>query len=290
MPKKNSFFQNPAPVDDVVSDGYGTEEQEEEVVEEVAAAEEPYYEEDDEEGEPMSEVEVRLSMSQYYKLILQGDLFSGVENDPVAEAVEKEFQDFARERLEILLGMRAPKAKVVAQELPFSSSEIEVLRTIAQGVLRKQGSPPPPAQPAVVKAEVPKPQLPAVRQIAVQAPRMVAKPRPVQAAVKEEPVVPVIHRRGRGRPKGAKDTKPRQRRKDEVPEPEERPSSPLAEELQSRGFQAPKFVPKEQGRHHFQVQSQHVRPIPMPNIDQVNSFETMRSASPMISGSFLGSK
>src|SRR5688572_18508420 len=60
------------------------------------------------EAETLSEVEERLVKANYYRAILDQPLFGADDSDTAAD-VEREFRDFALERLRILLGMQAEK-------------------------------------------------------------------------------------------------------------------------------------------------------------------------------------
>lgn len=96
--------------------------------------------EEDEESEDYSEVlsdaNLRLEQGSLYKLIMKHELFEGSDADPKAiQNVQKAIRKFAREQMEIMLGMRQdPQTTVVERleiEFPFNAMEVEVLKAVA---------------------------------------------------------------------------------------------------------------------------------------------------------------
>lgn len=78
----------------------------------------------------MSEVEKRLEVAKYYRLVLDDTIFNDPPNVEVADQVENEIREFVRGRMSQLVGVsEEKKAKV---ESVFSEEEITALRTIAQ--------------------------------------------------------------------------------------------------------------------------------------------------------------
>jgi hypothetical protein len=82
-----------------------------------------------EEEDPLSEIERRLEIAKYYRLVLDDTIFSDPPNVEIADRVEGEIREFVRGRMAALVGvsMQPPN-----QELPFSEEEVLALRTIAQ--------------------------------------------------------------------------------------------------------------------------------------------------------------
>jgi hypothetical protein len=79
--------------------------------------------------EQMSEVETRLEVAQYYKLILNDTLFDDPPNVEIAEQVEEEIRGFIKTRMQALMGVvEKPKAP---QKI-FADAEVQALRTLAQ--------------------------------------------------------------------------------------------------------------------------------------------------------------
>jgi len=78
---------------------------------------------------------LRLEQAQLYKMLMESDLFADVQANPEAiKNVQRELKRFIKERLEIFLGIRAPKAEAVEYESPFSDLEIKVLKSVAHKV------------------------------------------------------------------------------------------------------------------------------------------------------------
>ena len=101
---------------------------------------EPEYEEVEEELElednfedVLSDAHLRLEQGSLYKMIMNHSLFEGVDADPKAvQNVQKEIRKFARERMEVMLGMRQEVSTEVTQiASPFNDLEVEVLKRLA---------------------------------------------------------------------------------------------------------------------------------------------------------------
>lgn len=119
--------------------------------------EEVYYEEDSEvestEEEidfekSLSDARLRLEKGKLYEMIMKHDIFEGVDADPIAvKQVQNEMRKFAKECMEVMLGMRAAVSKpyrtIQESEEPgnFNSLEVEVLKALAstatKGVTKK---------------------------------------------------------------------------------------------------------------------------------------------------------
>lgn len=81
----------------------------------------------------LDEADNRLAKAQLYRQFITGKIFDG--NGLIVNEVEKEFQDFARKRLQILLGLLPQESKVVVQaKLPFDEDEIKVLKILIDGI------------------------------------------------------------------------------------------------------------------------------------------------------------
>jgi hypothetical protein len=109
-----------APVEEEV------EEEVEEIAEEV---------ENENFAEVFSDANLRIEQGRLYQMVMNNSLFEGLDADPKAiQNVEKEIRKFARERMEIMLGMRqeAPKETAMSMEgFPFNALEVEVLKSLA---------------------------------------------------------------------------------------------------------------------------------------------------------------
>lgn len=97
--------------------------------------------EDDDFTEVLSDARLRLEQGKLYEMIMNHDLFSGVEADPrAAKSVQKQIRNFARERMEIMLGIRQESvvSNAVVQS-PFTSIEVQALRDIAAKLITANG-------------------------------------------------------------------------------------------------------------------------------------------------------
>lgn len=80
----------------------------------------------------LADANLRIELATLYKLIMNHDLFDGMDVDPRAvDTVHREIRRFARERMEIMLGMRQEKEKESFVSSPFSDLEVVVLRKLA---------------------------------------------------------------------------------------------------------------------------------------------------------------
>lgn len=81
----------------------------------------------------MADAHLRLEQGSLYKMIMNHELFEGMDADPKAiQNVQNEMRNFARERMEIMLGMRQETSKVnVSEGFPFNALEVEVLKMLA---------------------------------------------------------------------------------------------------------------------------------------------------------------
>jgi hypothetical protein len=103
---------------------------------EVEYEEEPSEEEQEEDfASILSDARQRMEQGRIYEVLMDHDLFSGQGFDEKAvKYVTKQIRNFAKEQMEIMLGMRseAPKAQAfTAANFPFNDAEIIALKDIA---------------------------------------------------------------------------------------------------------------------------------------------------------------
>lgn len=84
--------------------------------------------------EVLNDANLRIEQGRLYQMIMNHDLFQGMEADERAvDNVQREIRKFARERMEIMLGMRqeqaAQSAGIVSS--PFNDLEVDILKKIA---------------------------------------------------------------------------------------------------------------------------------------------------------------
>lgn len=90
--------------------------------------------EEEDYSDVLSDARLRLEQGKLYELIMNHDLFSGSDSDPRAvKHVQREIRKFAKERMEIMLGMRRETTKVESLQIdfPFNQVEVEVLKKLA---------------------------------------------------------------------------------------------------------------------------------------------------------------
>ena len=124
---------------------------------------------------------LRLEQAKLYEMLINHDLFEGVDASPEAiKNVQNELKFYIVKRLEILLGIREPVVRVAAAavDLPFNDVEIDFLKQLAyKGTFGKSS-----------EERVERP--PAPRQVLrqVQKPNSLVKPKPAPAEkAKEQP-------------------------------------------------------------------------------------------------------
>jgi|GEM_PF-3219350 len=111
----------------------------EEAVEEVAEEYEEYGEDEEEDySEVLSDARLRLEQGRLYELVMNSDLFGETDADERAvKSVQREIKKFAKERMEIMLGMRQEKAMQAyadhnsAMAAQFNQLEVMLLRQLA---------------------------------------------------------------------------------------------------------------------------------------------------------------
>ena len=84
--------------------------------------------------EILSDARLRLEQGRLYEMIINHDLFEGAVADPIAARfVQNKIRKFAKEQMEIMLGMRQETATVERLEIdfPFNQVEVNVLKKLA---------------------------------------------------------------------------------------------------------------------------------------------------------------
>lgn len=99
-----------------------------EEIQQVFEAEQETVPADEDVDAQMSEVEKRLEMAQYYRLLLNESLFDSPSSPDVAERVENEIREFVRSRMSVLVGVGTEQPKQVQL---MSKEEADLLRQLA---------------------------------------------------------------------------------------------------------------------------------------------------------------
>lgn len=91
-------------------------------------------EDEDDYSQVLNDASLRLEQGNLYKIIMNHSLFEGMDADPVAiKNVERQIRKFAKEQMEIMLGMRQETSKIERLEIdfPFNEVEVRVLKMVA---------------------------------------------------------------------------------------------------------------------------------------------------------------
>ena len=154
-------------------------------------------EDDEEDLSVLSDATLRLEQGRLYQMVMNHNLFQGMDADPRAiKNVQREIRKFARERMEIMLGMRqesqANTPAVIAS--PFSEMEVQALKMLASKITGGKNDQPAPvlAAPPAKKELTPisgttKPKTPAP--IAQPKPAQKLAPKPQAPIKRQAPVV-----------------------------------------------------------------------------------------------------
>lgn len=156
----------------------------EELVEEVSQVDE----EDNFEA-ILADANLRIEQGTLYKMIMNSDLFSQMDVDQRAiHNVQREIRKFAKERMEIMLGMRQEVAKESMVSSPFNDLEVSVLKKLASAATKGA------SEAKEVRKPEPGPSLPkktnTLTQIGPQktTPKKAAAPEPKPIANKQQPI------------------------------------------------------------------------------------------------------
>jgi len=85
----------------------------------------------------LTDARLRLEQGRLYEMIMNHDIFGGVDADPRAmKTVQNQIRRFAKEQMEIMLGMRQPVSDSLGVDLPFNSLEVEALRALASAATK----------------------------------------------------------------------------------------------------------------------------------------------------------
>lgn len=150
----------------------------------------------------LADANLRIEQGTLYKMIMNHNLFEGLEVDARAvDNVTREIRRFAKERMEIMLGMRQEAVKESIVSSPFNDLEVTILKRVASAAskgatespdanktaavvksapkregLTPIGNPPKPAQKPVPATKTPlatKPQTPIARTKAPVPPKVI---------------------------------------------------------------------------------------------------------------------
>lgn len=145
-------------------------------------------EEEDDFEAVLSDANLRLEQGTLYKMIMNHNLFEGMDADPRAiRNVEREMKRFARERMEIMLGMRQERQEQQQQVVvgsQFNSLEVTVLKQLAAAA-SKGATERPEADQIAAKIEKKTTLTP------ITAPKAAPAPAPAPKPLAQKPAAPI---------------------------------------------------------------------------------------------------
>lgn len=103
-----------------------------EVYEEETMEVPPIDEEEEDYTAVLSDAKLRLEQGSLYQMVMNQDLFQDMDFDPRAvKNVQREIRKFAKERMEIMLGMRQEVQQNTQVVSPFNDLEVTILKKLA---------------------------------------------------------------------------------------------------------------------------------------------------------------
>lgn len=233
-------------------------------VQEVAHEYQEQLEEDEDYSEVLSDARLRLEQGRLYELVMNSDLFSGADADERAvKQVQRQIKKFAKEQMEIMLGMRQAEIAQNYAEFnaklanPFNELEVMLLKSLAS---KMSGGKTEEEQPEQYVAP--------------------AAPAPKKAAIK--PIS--VGKQNTTKPLAKQASKPIQRKANQKPTPEEllglppEPEKPIGKPLHQMTEQ--EKVERNQRIAERQRQNKAARPanaLPMPSEHQEEMLATARA-------------
>ena len=191
---------------------YEPEDIDDEVLEEIV--EESAFDLDEHQAATVYNARVRLEQANLYEMLINHNLFDGVDaSEQAVSNVQNELKYFIVGRLELLLGIRQPKSRVV--ESQFGEDEVDFIKALAAKGLAMQGrqpSAPAPKPVSTVKSGL-KP-LTQKKKVAVSKPAQRSVKKKVEQAKKEveEKPLPTKPKTTRKRKAPAKKAAPKEKK------------------------------------------------------------------------------
>lgn len=142
---------------------------------------------DDEEdfSSVLNDARFRLEQGRLYELIMNNNIFEGAEGDEKAvKYVMKQVRNFAKEQMEIMLGMRQEKQgerALSASDFPFNDLEVQTLKALASAATKGATASPAAQSFSGIQAATPK-------QTAFKPIGMTPKSTPIQQKQVSKPV------------------------------------------------------------------------------------------------------
>jgi len=146
---------------------------------------------DDDFTEVLSDARLRLEQGRLYEMVIQHNLFNDLDADPRAiKSVQNQIRKFARERMEIMLGIRqeqtvANNATVMS---PFNGLEVDILKKLASAASKGATDTEEANATEPVLASVQAPKKKTLNSIGSQRTQPQSKVQPKPLAKKPEPI------------------------------------------------------------------------------------------------------
>lgn len=112
---------------------------------------------EDDYSEVLNDANLRIEQGRLYQMIMNHELFDGMDADPKAvQNVQREIRKFARESMEVMLGMRDTTPVRATLASPFNDLEVDILKKLASKATNGATESPEANQVAAAVREVPK--------------------------------------------------------------------------------------------------------------------------------------
>lgn len=172
---------------------------------------------EDDVEQQMSEVEARLEMAQYYRLLLNDSIFQDPPNPEVAQRVEEEIRGFIRSRMGILVGVGAPEKPKEREMISVAEDRllrelatpeiVQTVKSLVSKLLKKpsimEPRPPPKGPPEEPKLQPKVVKTPTLRKVTNPKGESIGSAGPRQETARApEPAVGPSQRRVASKPKG----------------------------------------------------------------------------------------
>jgi hypothetical protein len=222
--------------------------------------------EDEDYESVLNDARVRLEMGRLYDMIMNHELFKDVDADPnAARSVQKQIRKFAKEQMEIMLGMRKETSKVERLEIdfPFNQVEIDFLKQLAYKGTKGASETSDNYVPEVKKVTEEIENVPKRKTLNSIGPGAAAR-KPIQTKLQAKPSAPIERQKVERRlpPEFEEDYKPLQ--KD--------PSQMDADELIARNKEA---TARQRGKKSVKASGG----LPQPTVEQEEMLYTQRLAT-----------
>ncbi len=139
-PPSRPRIQRPAPQQEIVEEQEESEfEQNDQSFDEIVADLNVEVDTEENYEDILNNADLRLEQGNLYRIIMNHDLFAGSDADPKAvRVVQAEIRKFAKEKMEVMLGMKQETSKVehIEFKFPFNVLEVKALKSLASAATK----------------------------------------------------------------------------------------------------------------------------------------------------------